>query len=449
MAAGPLVRTARAARTPPSVAIVGAGLAGLRCAHVLWRRHGVAATVYEADTSHVGGRCWSLRGYFADGLVGEHGGAFINSDQVAIRRLARQLGLQTEFVGGGDRHRGSEAYWFDGLYRQTEADADWAATGYPAVQAALAAAPWPQSYRRFSAEAARLDRLSIPDWLEESGIGASSRLGRLLQADAVSEFGGDPADQSALNLIYLLSGNGPHHLSDLASYDERLHLVGGNDQLVSGMLEQLPPGTVQQGFELVALARAEHGCTLTFAVDGATREVRADRAVLALPFSTLRRVDLSRAGLTPRKRLAIDELGMGQNAKLHVQLARKTWPALGFSGSAYTDPSGFCVLWDDSVPRGPHGAPAIMLGFPGGSTGRSTLTGAAHGPAPASGRRLVPAAGRADLRGHDRGLQRSGLRGSLVRGSVAPRLVLLLAGRAVHDDRGLRAGLRGAVPLRR
>ena len=132
----------------------------------------------------------------------------------------------------------------------------------------------------------------------------------------------------------------------------------------------------------VRLARAGHGCTLTFAVDGATREVRADRAVLALPFSTLRRVDLSRAGLTARKRLAIDELGMGQNAKLHVQLARKTWPGLGFSGSAYTDPSGFCVLWDDSVPRGPHGAPAIMLGYPGGSTGRSTLTGAAHGPAP-------------------------------------------------------------------
>src|SRR4051812_2520779 len=153
VAAGPLARTARAARSAPSIAIVGAGLAGLRCAHRLWTRHGIAATVYEADTTHVGGRCWSLRGFFDDGLVGEHGGAFINSDQVAIRRLVREFGLHTEFVGGGDRHRGSEAYWFDGLYTQAQADADWAARGYPAVQGALAAAPWPQLYRRHTAEA--------------------------------------------------------------------------------------------------------------------------------------------------------------------------------------------------------------------------------------------------------------------------------------------------------
>src|SRR4051794_27155474 len=144
LAAGPLARAARADRSGPRVAIVGAGLAGLRCAHRLWTRHGVASTVYEADTTHVGGRCWSLRGFFDGGLVGEHGGAFINSDQVAIRRLVRELGLHTEFVGGGDRHRGSEAYWFDGLYTQAQADADWAARGHPAVQAALAAAPWPQ-----------------------------------------------------------------------------------------------------------------------------------------------------------------------------------------------------------------------------------------------------------------------------------------------------------------
>jgi len=104
--------------------------------------------------------------------------------------------------------------------------------------------------------------------------------------------------------------------------------------------------------------------------------------VLALPFSTLRDVDLSRAGLSPVKLRAIRTMGMGQNAKIHVEVARKTWPPLGYSGSAYTDWDGFCVAWDDSVRRGPDGAPAILLAFPGGSTGRDVLTGAAHGPAP-------------------------------------------------------------------
>src|SRR5262249_52052191 len=153
------------------------------------------------------------------------------------------------------------------------------------------------------------------------------------------------------------------------------HVAGGNDQLVSGMLGQLPAGTVEQGFELVALrTNVDRSVTLTFDVAGSTRDVTADRVGLALPFSTLRRVGPERSGLSDRKRLAIDQLGMGQNAKLHVELAHKTWPAAGYAGSAYTDPSGFCVAWDDSVPRGPRGAPAILLGYPGGETGRSTLT---------------------------------------------------------------------------
>jgi len=33
----------------------------------------VASTVYEADTTRVGGRCWSLRGYFGNELMAEHG----------------------------------------------------------------------------------------------------------------------------------------------------------------------------------------------------------------------------------------------------------------------------------------------------------------------------------------------------------------------------------------
>jgi monoamine oxidase len=104
--------------------------------------------------------------------------------------------------------------------------------------------------------------------------------------------------------------------------------------------------------------------------------------MLALPFTALRRVDLSRSGLSPLKKGAIDELGMGQSAKIHVQVERKTWPPLGYAGATYTDWFGFCVAWDDSVPLGPGGRPAILVGYPGGSTGKNVLTGAAHGPAP-------------------------------------------------------------------
>jgi monoamine oxidase len=368
------------------IVVVGAGLAGLRAAHELTMRpNPITCTVYDADTTHLGGRCWSLRGYFDNGLVGEHGGAFINHDHHAIRSLASSLHLQLEVVNGGDLPKLEEIFWFDGKpYTYAEANDDWGAIGYPAFHEALKSAPFPQLYNDFTSAGKQLDNTSVPEWLDEVGIGASSRFGRLMLANAVSEYGADPDDQPALNLIYLTGFNPRNSLDPLPGYDEKFHIVGGNDQLVSGMLEQLPSGTVKQGFELVALKEnGDATYTLTFQHGNTLLQVGADHVVLALPFSALSRVDLSKSGLSSLKRRAIDRLGMGQSAKIHVQVQRKTWPPLGYAGSTYTDWFGFCVAWDDSVPLGPNGAPAILLGYPGGSTGKNVLSGAAHGPAPA------------------------------------------------------------------
>ena len=383
---GTVLRPRRSDAAPgPRVAIVGAGLAGIRCADRLWgsgpHRAPLASTVYEAATSHIGGRCWTLRDYFSHGLIGEHGGAFINSDQREIRKLLGGLGLQLEVVDGGDLLQGQEIYSFDGVpYTAAEATADWLAIGRDVFRAASASAPFPQLWDRFKPEGRRLDRLSVPEWLEQVGIGTGSNFGKLMLANSVSEYGGDPHDQSSLNLIGLL---GLGRALELASYDENYHVVGGNDQIISGMLDRLPQRTVRQGYELVALAERSGGdYRLTFRVGDAHRDVIADRVVLALPFSTLRDVDLSKANFSPRKMKAIQTMGMGQNAKIHVELKRKTWPSLGFSGSSYTDWQGYCVAWDDSVQLGPDGAPAILLGFPGGHVGKNVLTGADHGPAP-------------------------------------------------------------------
>jgi monoamine oxidase len=149
------------------------------------------------------------------------------------------------------------------------------------------------------------------------------------------------------------------------------------------MLQGLPAETVKQGYELVAVNVRSNGTySLSFQHGNKTVEVAADHVVLALPFTALRRVDLSKSGLSRLKQRAIDELGMGQSAKIHVQVERKTWPPLGYAGATYTDWFGFCVAWDDSVPLGPDGRPALLVGYPGGSTVTNVLTRAAHGPAP-------------------------------------------------------------------
>ncbi len=119
--------------------IVGAGLAGLRCADQLWRRaKPVAATVYEADTSHLGGRCWSLRGFFAGGQVAEHGGSFISSTDKAVLALADSLGLQREYANGGALDSGTYAAWINGaLYGGSQQQDDWTAEAFTAFNASV------------------------------------------------------------------------------------------------------------------------------------------------------------------------------------------------------------------------------------------------------------------------------------------------------------------------
>jgi monoamine oxidase len=77
----------------PRVLVIGAGLAGLRCAEML-QRSGVRVELHEA-TERIGGRCWSAHG-LAEGIVAEHGGELIAPDHRHVAALADELGLQLE-----------------------------------------------------------------------------------------------------------------------------------------------------------------------------------------------------------------------------------------------------------------------------------------------------------------------------------------------------------------
>ena len=161
--------------------------------------------------------------------VTEHGGAFIDSDQVAALDLVKELGLELEDFNGGEL----VGLPGDLLVRRRVlhlrgGKPDWEAVRLRGL---------PRAIRESNSDAglARLDSLSAVEWLEQTPIGSTSRFGRLMLANTVSENGGDPGEQSALDLIGLTGVNPRSSLDPLPGYDEKWHVVGGNDQLVHGM----------------------------------------------------------------------------------------------------------------------------------------------------------------------------------------------------------------------
>jgi len=246
------------AATNPSILVVGAGLAGLRAAHYLWRVKGIAATVYEGN-NRAGGRCYSLRDYFP-GLVVEHGGQLINTDHNAIRNLASSLGLGLDPVYGGNYGGMVDRYQIDGAdYPYDAANADWGQV-YSAMRNALRSAPYPQTFDNHTDAGIALDNMTVNQWLDGNVPGGlSSRFAELMQSNAVAEYGLDPDQQSALNLVYLLGWNSQNSLDPLNGSDEKYTVHGGNDQIVSRMIDQLPAGSVKYGNKLVAVKRNANG----------------------------------------------------------------------------------------------------------------------------------------------------------------------------------------------
>ncbi len=364
------------------IAVVGAGLAGLRFAHAMWTVRGIATTVYEAN-NRLGGRCWTNRNFFTDGLIAEHGGELINTDHTSMRHLAAEFGLQLANVNGGSEFCCPDVCWLDSSYYTIkELNADMKEF-FPALNAANAAAPFPTLYNHYTAEGYRLDHTPAPDWIDQVVPGGSaSKLGRILLTALLAEYGGEPAVQPALNLVYLISGYGT---AGLSGGDEKYHVIGGNDQIVSGMAAALPEGSIRTGMLLTALRKNSDGTyTCTFAKDSGSADVIADHVVLGLPFPQLQRVDLSAAGFSPVKTAAINNYMLGTNAKLLLQFNSRPWANPdGHSGVCYTAPGGFQLTWDATVSQ--KGPPGILLRFPGGNAGgTSAFPGAgAHGVASA------------------------------------------------------------------
>jgi monoamine oxidase len=134
---------------------------------------------------------------------------------------------------------------------------------------------------------------------------------------------------------------------------------------------------------LRGVRRERHGYELHF--DG-HRPVHCDLVILTLPFTTLREVDLSDAGLSRHKLAAIHQLAMGFDSKVLVQYDRRPWRMHGWS-SFMTSADPDFDTWESSAME--PGRSGLITVYAGGRTGRGWVAPTPHGPTPAALRDAV------------------------------------------------------------
>ncbi|MFJ5229077.1 flavin monoamine oxidase family protein [Kitasatospora sp. NPDC088391] len=367
----------------PRIAIIGAGISGLNAALTLADK-GVAATVYEANPTRIGGRMFSggspaNPGLWNQGQVSEWGGELVDTGHHAIKDLCQRFGLGLTDVAA-DLPPGAEGvFHFNGhYYPKTQVDNDfkqiWQAVKND-VQAGGSAPTW----NSHNAASVALDNLSIRDWINSRVPGGvSSDLGALLDCAYAVEYGADTTAQSSYAMLVMISWqSSPGNFSIWGGSDERWHITGGNDQVPHAIADALPAGTVKLGHTLQAVVKNADGSqNLTFALDGGgTKTVVADHTVLAVPLPILQgRVDLSKAGLDPMMKGVLANMRMGACTKLNMQFTkRSSWSGTGAwdgvsNGECFAD-LPYQQAWD--VTRGQVGGNGILVQYGGGSPARS------------------------------------------------------------------------------
>lgn len=326
-------------RRNPRIAIIGGGIAGLNAAYQL-KKDGLTASVYEAR-QRLGGRILSVTGAVGEGLTIDPGGHFINTDHADILGLANEFGLKL-FNRAKDAERfpfPETGYYFNGRIQSEAEVAD--KLRLLAEQISSDADLLDKDFDKF---APGFDRLSVANYLDQHADKIPEPFIRVLIEDAIrTEFGVEPDQSSALQLLFMLPTVAGNKVEVLSDSDETFVVEGGNGKIIDRLAQKLS-GQIFLGRHLSQIQSRGSGFHLTFS---GNHTVDADYVIVAIPFTVLRDVKIE-VDLPDKLRSFINEANLGSNEKLYAGFNQKVWrQENGFFQEVWTD-LGFSEAWDET-----------------------------------------------------------------------------------------------------
>ncbi len=313
------------ARAPKQIIVIGAGLAGLVAGWEL-HRAGHHVTILEAQ-ARPGGRVYTLRDPFSDGLYVEAGAHAIPDIHTLTLGYVRAFGLRLDppmpparaklYYARGQRILATRSARIAWPYDLTPEEAELGPRGMwqKYMMAALdqlgdpttpdwPAEPWRQKY----------EGMSLAEFLRAQG--ASPDAIELLRVVYAFDVLGDGAETDAC----LLS------LRDLAltrNQRDDYTIAGGNDRLPRAFAERLS-GMIHYGAPVVRIEWSETTAGAVVRRAGEHQRFAADYAICTIPFSVLRHVEVA-PPLSPPKRAAIEQLPYASIARVYLQSRQRFW----------------------------------------------------------------------------------------------------------------------------
>lgn len=319
---------------PKKVIVVGAGLAGLAAAYEL-SQAGHDVSVLEVRL-RAGGRVRTLRDPFSDGLYAEAGARLFSDSYKRLLSYAQRFDLPyapmpatafpTIYHLRGKRlvqKPGEPVEW---PYRLSPEELQLGPVGL-AMKYML---PTLKEIGDPSAPAFKLepfmkyDKLSFNDFLRAQG--ASEEAVQFLQD--TSWFG--PGAETTSALHYLVA-----YMATFFLGQGFYAFLNGNDVLPSAFASKLQD-RIHYGAQVEQVKHGSRGVEAVFKRAGSYHSMKADHAIIAVPFSHLRHMEVNPA-LPPEDASLVDDLEFAPVVRIYLQVSKRFWATDNVSGSANTD----------------------------------------------------------------------------------------------------------------
>jgi monoamine oxidase len=345
------------------VIVVGAGIAGLIAAYELMRS-GHEVKVFEART-RPGGRIHTLRDPFADGLHAEAGATEFGDSYSLLQGYIKQFNLPFAEAGANQKTVSpSDVYFLAGkryVVRPGE-EPDWPYQLSKDDRKLGVAGLWNKYLTLPTGTVANRNTTELLDGADRSWD--QGTIDDLLRKGGASE-----GVISLLKMDFL--GDDYDHVSALQDMvwhrffeqnNKWAQLRDGNDELPKAFAKRLGE-RLEYGSVLRKITQDKNGVRLSLSRGDSVEQVEGDRAVIAIPFSCLRNVEMD-GSFSPGKRMAISRMRYASAMHIHLQSRIRFWVPQNLSGFANTDLPIRNILHDTEGQPGVRGIIGIETAGP-------------------------------------------------------------------------------------